>query len=796
MKRFYFYFFLLLAFAGHAQKTDFQHLLLSVRLDTNTREVLGTVALTFDYTADKQAVRDSFYLNGINMDFRMVSLNGERAEFSSDDKGIWFTPEKGVLRAKENVVVIHYSCAPVRGLFFIGWDDETGLSKRQVWTQGQGIDHRHWIPYKDDQTDKLVTEMIVTFDSSYQVISNGELLLKSSNDYNPGETVWHYRMKNPQPGYLMMLGVGKYDHKQTTSRSGIPLTQYYYPERENDYQWYYYKNEEIFNFLEREIGMPYPWQNYKQVPVQDFQHGAMENTTATIFGDFFLVDEHAFNDRNYTYVNAHELAHQWFGNLVTAEGSEHHWLHEGFATYYEWLSERNLYGEDSFDWIRYKAAQMVFEASKIDTIPLGNGKAGSSRFYQKGAWVLYMLDQQLGHENFRKAIKHYLEKNKFGVVTTETFNQSIKAVTGKDFSKFFEQWVYAAGEPRFRLDILLEEEQLDLMYVPEFMPFSNPSLQVPVEIRFKGDSSLIYPISVKDSATLIMLDSLGFNTNKVKYWTVNPDFAMLAGITENKPLEMWEAQYKHSPHMLNRYFAIKALREFDLKEKASILLNAFENEEEFFAIRAEALSQLVQADHKKAHKLLNQALQSTDVQLQKEAILMVKEPDEEQLQIIAELCSGNSYELRENAIHKRINTEMPDSNLWLNNLVFYKEPGFPGHKVAITALLYRTAFLKDGQALEELKEYTSSGYDFITRTKAMEALSALKYFDRSLAPHYFDGLFSLNRTLSRETRFHLKQYYQKEEYKTLINEYIQFHQETWNDRQKRVVNSTFELNIN
>src|SRR5690606_24093587 len=211
--------------------------------------------------------------------------------------------------------------------------------------------------------------------SNYEVVSNGSLVSKTEEGK---QTRWHYKMSKPHSSYLMMLAIGKYEVKKTVSKSGVPLWQYYYPDRADDYEWYYRSNEEIFNFLEQKIGVPYPWGNYKQVPVQDFQHGAMENTTATIFGDFFLVDEVAFNDRNYTYVNAHELAHQWFGNLVTATGSDEHWLHEGFATYYQWLSEMNLYGQDFFDWERYMAAQMVFEASKIDTVPLGNGKAGSA----------------------------------------------------------------------------------------------------------------------------------------------------------------------------------------------------------------------------------------------------------------------------------------------------------------------------------------------------------------------------------------------------------------------------------
>lgn len=774
-------------------------------MDTNEREVTGTVALTFDYQADAQSPRDSVYLNGIKMHYRLASLNGEKAEYRSDDKGIWFTPSKGVLKARDNTLVIHYSCKPIRGIFFIGWQDPTNLSKRQIWTQGQGIDHRHWIPYKDDQTDKLTTEMIISFDSTYQVISNGKLIMKSPNNYKKGEMIWHYRMKDPQPGYLMMIGIGKYASKNTFSQSGVPLTQYYYPDREDVYAWTYYKNEEIFNFLQREIGVPYPWQNYKQVPVQDFQHGAMENTSATIFGDFFVVDEIGFNDRNYTYVNAHELAHQWFGNLITAESSDHHWLHEGFATYYQWLSEKHLYGQDFFDWERYKAAQMVFEASTIDTIQLASGKAGSSRFYQKGAWVLYMLDQQLGHETYRKVIKYYLKENEFGVVNTQTFQDVIKEVSGKDYSKFINHWVFTAGEASivaelkavndtsFNIEIAKDsgtcfcgDFTVKVIYEDSVASIKS-SWPMPLQVY----SSEVVPTMVMNFKIPVSQDT----SSSILYWTIESNMGVLARIKEVKPLMMWKAQYQKAEGMLDRYFAVKALQDFDLREKEDLLTGIVLDEQEFFSIRGEALKQLISDDHHKAERYLIKALMDDDVQLQKEAIRLVDEVKGDLELILPQLRSGQSYELRKMAIHKSVNPSKPEANQWLMDSAVYKEPGLPGNKVLITTLLYRTAFFKDREALLELREFTSSGYDFNTRTEAMDALRALKYYDKDLNAYYFDAALNLNRTLGREARAHLKFYYGDDKHKAEIDEYINKHVKEFSHFQKRLVNRTFGLNL-
>ena len=130
----------------------------------------------------------------------------------------------------------------------------------------------------------------------------------------------------------------------------------------------------MFDFLEEEIGVRYPWQNYKQVPVKDFLYAGMENTSATIFSDAFVVDSTAFVDKNYVNVNAHELAHQWFGDLVTETHGTHHWLQEGFATYYALLAEKDIFGDDYYYHKLYETSQQLVKAQETDTIPLMNSK--------------------------------------------------------------------------------------------------------------------------------------------------------------------------------------------------------------------------------------------------------------------------------------------------------------------------------------------------------------------------------------------------------------------------------------
>jgi aminopeptidase N len=181
------------------------------------------------------------------------------------------------------------------------------------------------------------------------------------------------------------------------------------------------------------------------VPVMDFLYAGMENTSATIFAQDFVVDEIADNDRTYVNVNAHELAHQWFGDMVTAQSGKHHWLQEGFATYYALLAEKELFGEDHFNYALYQTAETLQRASQTDTVPLLNEKASSLTFYQKGAWALHYLREHIGEKHFRKAVQNYIRKYGFRTVTTENFLAEVKKVSKFDSDTFRKVWLEQPG---------------------------------------------------------------------------------------------------------------------------------------------------------------------------------------------------------------------------------------------------------------------------------------------------------------------------------------------------------------
>ncbi|WP_299765642.1 M1 family metallopeptidase [uncultured Dokdonia sp.] len=365
-----------------------------------------------------------------------VTDSSDIAEVLAEKDHILF---KGNFKAsKKYTVQFEYTATPKQTMYFVNTNE-----KDQVWTQGQGKYTSHWLPSIDDVNDKIEFDISVIAPSAYQVITNGKMIKKETLGSN---IVWSFDMKKPMSSYLVALAIGDYQKTSFPSTSGIPLEFYYYPEDALLAESTYRYSKKIFDFFEKKIGVPYPWQNYKQVPVKDFLYAGMENTGTTIFSDSFVVDSIGFTDRNYVNVNAHELAHQWFGDLVTATKSEHHWLQEGFATYYALLAEREVFGDDYFYYKLYESAEQLRELSDQGKGQKLVAAGGSSlTYYQKGAWALHILKETVGEYAFAKAVKKYLETYQYKNVTTDDFMNEVEAAYGQELTEYKKGWLYQSA---------------------------------------------------------------------------------------------------------------------------------------------------------------------------------------------------------------------------------------------------------------------------------------------------------------------------------------------------------------
>lgn len=803
--------------APRDHNVDFQHLKLEVSFVPEQGLVKGKVTHTFIPLRPKV---DSLVLDGINMDIKEITLRGKPAKFRADSLNITvYTPS--LLWEQKDSLVITYECTPRKGMYFIGWNDNTGICRRQIWTQGQGIDNRHWIPMYDEMNDKVTTEMLITFPDEYRVLSNGKFMGKQ--ELKTGNSTWHYKMSKPQAPYLIMIGIGKYDVKETKSASGVPMYLYYYPEWKDRVDATYKFSEKIMDFFEKEIGIAYPWESYSQIPVQDFMYGAMENTTATVFGDFLFVDDRAFTERNYIGTNAHELAHQWFGNYVTAHSDAHHWLQESFATYYTWLFELEVFGKNYFDWSRRNAQVNSLDESKKNYMPVAHSEGGSVRHYPKGAFVLNMLKYVLGgKEVYNKCIKHYLEKHPYGNVDSEDLLVACEEVTGMQLDWFWEQWIYKGGEPHYKVTfrdltentgekiqpryaefIVQQVQELtdvtglhesgpnkkNAVSIDPFVQETNPSAssaglwKMPIwfEVWYTDGTFDRKQVWVEKQTEIVRIPVPP--GKKVEFALFDPNNEVLKHVSFQKTFDMLKAQALRAESVLDRYEAIVEMEKIDIERKRDFLVTYYKTQEKanFFSIKAAIIKQLSSDNHKLSESVIRLAIADEDAKVRRAVLDNFKMLPEELLSDVEKLLKDPSYEIIATVL-ENLAFANPDK------LSFYLEQtkdveGIPGRIVKVKWL--EISSLTNPKYVDQLVSFCSNAYEFRTRANAMASLKKLNYLDEHAVEYMVEALLSANRRLSGPAEDALSFFYTQSAYKRIIINYVEGRE--WKPWQNRII---------
>jgi aminopeptidase N len=416
---------------------DFKSAKAVYEIDPLKKEVSGTVL----YEVETINSTDTIFVDAKNLVSFTTAINGVEVESAHDGERIIIL--KDFAPATRYQIKITFTTKPTKALYFIDADKDGRWE--QAWTQGQGKYTSNWLPSIDDTNDKMIWEQEITAPDELTVLANGSLSKVTQGD---GVTTYRFIMNKPMSSYLVAMVAGEFDHYNEISETGKKLEYYFYPGKKAEALATYNNTLEIFNYLEREIGIAYPWQNYKQVPVKDFLYSGMENTGLTIFNDQFLVNDIEVNDKDYTTVNAHEMAHQWFGNLVTAATPSDHWLQEGFATYYSMLAERHLKGENHFQMLLYQQAEALTELNNSGSKKaLTDAGASSLTFYQHGAWTLHALSDLVGEDRFRESVTTYLKSYAFKNATTADFLNVVASVSGKDLTAFEQTWLRTPAFP-------------------------------------------------------------------------------------------------------------------------------------------------------------------------------------------------------------------------------------------------------------------------------------------------------------------------------------------------------------
>ncbi|MFT7086175.1 MAG: aminopeptidase N [Vicingaceae bacterium] len=757
---------------------DFSHLKLEISFVPEKKLVRGKVQEKFTVLRKEL---DSLYLDAIDMTFFDVKLDGESVAYVKYDKGITLKFSNTLTWNEEHEIEIKYEATPKKGLYFIGWDDPTGRSRKQIWTQGQGIDNRHWIPMYDERNDQLISELIVEFDTNYRVLSNGKLL-KKSELLGTNEMEWHYKIAHRHAPYLIMLGIGNYGVKSEVSNSGVPMNFYYYPEQENQIEPTYRYSKEMFEFFEKEIGVPYPWETYSQIPVQDFMYGAMENTTATIFGDFYLVDSRGFLDRNYVRVNAHELAHQWFGDMVTARSAAHHWLQESFATHYDLMYQKEAFGVDHYNWVRRNYNDQAIEESKGNLKPIAHSEGGTVRHYPKGAHVLQMLKYVIGRDQFNAAVKYYLEKHAYGNVDSDDLLAAFHEKLGLSLDWFWEEWVYKGDEPHYLVDFDTKKDvgRFKVVQIQEERELSS-TFKMPIvfEIFFKDGSKESRKVMVESDTAQV---EIPLNEKEVEYVLFDPNSEVMKEVTFEKSKDMWKAQAVKAEHMLDRYDALVALRDLNFKDKDDFFLERFE-QESFHGIKSLIVSVLSADKSKVKEKILLNALADQDAEVKKAALFSISEMTPKIEEEVIKCLNDSSYKIIETALEVLSVNNLEGANQYLK--LTEGVVGNRSRNIEITWLKISAIVNKDRVAADKLVDYTSPSYEFLTRANAMQALQNLQYLNEEAMNNLLEARFHFNSRLRSSAATTLDYFAEIDAYKSRLSTFFSLKGLT--DKQKNVL---------
>lgn len=440
---------------NRARGFDVQHYTIRVSFDRGKKTVFG------DTTISLKPLKSNFNkieLDAADIKFDSVKLaaNNQDVPFKTADDKIYLTLDKSYSPDDLISIRFKYSAKPDKGVYFVEAVTENGKVTRaaQIWTQGEPEEARHWFPAYDFPDDKATTEQYITVEKQETAVGNGELLEVTGNPDNT--KTFHYKMPVPHSTYLTSFVVGDYV-KVADSYKNIPLGFYMYPGSEPLAPQIYGKTREMMRVYEELTKIDFPYNKYDQTVVANFNFGGMENITATTMADteVFLNTPDVVED-----LVSHELAHSWFGDLVTCRNWSELWLNEGFATYMEAAYREKMYGRE--DYLR-KIRQNVKEFFADDAVNKNRhalynqtARPNDSLFdvttYQKGGAVIHMLRETVGTENFWKAINIYLNRYKFQNVETRDLQKALEETSKMDLDWFFKQWVYGGGYPKLKIE--------------------------------------------------------------------------------------------------------------------------------------------------------------------------------------------------------------------------------------------------------------------------------------------------------------------------------------------------------
>ncbi|MEI9949700.1 MAG: M1 family aminopeptidase [Pseudomonadota bacterium] len=575
------------------------HLFLDLALDFETKSVSGSATLDFERVAANAAELE---LDAVGFEIESVRLNAGKGFVDTpfDYDGDTLTV-RGLEHADAGKVLVRYRATPRRGMYFLEPDAKVKHRPKQVWTQCQDEDARHFIPCHDKPHVKMTSELKVSVPNGFVALSNGELIDSQTPAATPANNkpwTYHFRLDKPHPSYLLTLVAGNFtiidDRPAELGKSRqVPVRYYVPPARKKDTARSFGETPRMIELFSRLTGVPFPWQRYSQIVVSDFIFGGMENTTATTMYEHVLLDERAVLDITSNDLVAHELAHQWFGDFVTCRDWSHAWLNEGFATFMEHVEREDRIGRDEYDYgVSSDNDTYLHEASARYSRPIVCRDYAEPidlfdrHLYEKGGLVLHMLRRELGDETFWAGVRAYLEAHAYGVVETNDLQRALEKVSGRSLERFFDSWVYRPGHPELKVKVSWDDGLLSIA-VKQAQKLGDTAefhFQLEVEVGTRAGGVSRHKKSVTSASDTFVIAL----AERPAFVAFDPDLRVVGDLTFEAPSDMLRAQMANATRAISRARAAEALSRRDDPPAIAALAKCLSSKREAWMVRAEA----------------------------------------------------------------------------------------------------------------------------------------------------------------------------------------------------------------
>ncbi|GAB4302975.1 MAG: M1 family metallopeptidase [Oscillatoriaceae cyanobacterium] len=753
-----------------------QHIFLDLALDIPNQSYSGTC--TISILPIRHGIKH-LNLDAVNLNIQSVYVGETEQTFDYDGEQLQIYLSEATTAGETLTIVIAYGAEkPQRGIYFIGPNENYPDKPVQVWTQGEDEDSRFWFPCFDYPGQLATSEIRVRVPKNYLAISNGEMI---STEADGSDKIYHWRQTQVHPTYLMTLAVGEFAAIQD-EWNGKPVIYYVEKGREADASRSMGKTPQMLEFFSETFGYSYPYPKYAQVCVGDFIFGGMENTSTTLLTDRCLLDERAaIDDQRTETLVAHELAHQWFGDLVVIKHWSHAWIKEGMATYSEVLWTNREYGADAAAYYRLNEARSYLtEDSSRYRRPIVTHvyreaiELYDRHLYEKGACVYHMLRAELGDELFFKAIHTFVQDNAHQTVETVDLLRAIEKSTGRNLLFLFDQYVYRGGHPEYKVAYAWDNDsKLAKITVTQTQVKTNGKngtkpekylfdLKIPIGFGYVQTTGAETAPTPKTFTVRICEPEQSFYfplPEKPKFISFDQGNHYLKTVTLEYPIPELKAQLQFDPDPISRIYAAEALAKKGGLEALKALATALK-QDPFWGVRVEVAKNIGKVKLDQAFDAVVVGLEDRDARVRRatvEALAQIKthasykalkpivEKGDASYQVeaaaakaIGAIVAGNLEEKpKESQVIKQLKSVLKERSGW--------------NEVVRSGAISGLAQLKtSAEALDIILEYTAPGVPQALRLAAIRALGAVS---TGQTPTNLEVIFDRLSELSRETFF-------------------------------------------